>query len=186
MVSSPPHRPVVQVQPDRVSALGVDREMGVPAISRLSTSPAERQDWAGSCRSPTGRTSAQEPQRSGAGHQPFAWTGNRPQGAGGTFQAERPHHSRSCRSRIRPRSPCQEIAVVQGSCGPASTGVRMNDCWCRLRTGATLSSRSVEQTRRPLCTWTGHGRSPGPWKVRTDQAMAESRPSARCTRRPRR
>ena len=61
---------------------------------------------------------------------------SRPQAAGGTFQAERPHHSRSCRSRIRPRSPCQEIAVVHGSCGPASTGVRMNDCCCRLRTGA--------------------------------------------------
>ena len=31
MMSSPPHRPVVHVQPDRVSALGVDREMEVPA-----------------------------------------------------------------------------------------------------------------------------------------------------------
>ena len=66
----------------------------------------------------------------------------RPQAAGGTFQAERPHHPGSCRSRIRPRNPCRAIAVVQGSCGPASKAVRMNDCCCRLRTGAADPQRS--------------------------------------------
>ena len=78
-------------------------------------------------------------------HLKAAYSRCRPQAAGGIFQAERPHHSGSCRSRIRTRNPCQEIAVVQGSCGPANNGSRMNDCCYRLRTGAADPKRAYTE-----------------------------------------
>jgi hypothetical protein len=58
----------------------------------------------------------------------MASDGSVPQAAGGTFQAERPHHSGSCSSRISPRNRRPAKAVTRGWCPENTTRSRPNDC----------------------------------------------------------